>query len=48
LATATSIGPRRIIRLDKPVPAAKVRLNVTQTAAPPVISEFALFREAAL
>jgi alpha-L-fucosidase len=46
LATATSVGPRRIIRLDAPVSAAKVRLRVTQTAAPPVISEFAVFAEA--
>jgi alpha-L-fucosidase len=45
LATATSIGPRRIIRLDKPVTATKLRLNVTQTAAPPVIFEFAVFHE---
>ncbi|HVY95061.1 MAG TPA: alpha-L-fucosidase, partial [Bryobacteraceae bacterium] len=45
LATATSVGPRRIIRLDAPVSAAKVRLRVTQTAAPPVISEFAVFAE---
>ncbi|HVW07972.1 MAG TPA: alpha-L-fucosidase [Bryobacteraceae bacterium] len=46
LASATSVGPRRIIRLDSPVGAAKVRLRVTQTAAPPVISEFAVFSEA--
>ena len=46
LASATSIGPRRILRLDKPATAAKVRLRVTQTAAPAVLSEFALFREA--
>ena len=47
-ATATSVGPRRIIRVETPVSAAKVRLRVTQTAAPPVISEFAVFREASL
>jgi alpha-L-fucosidase len=46
LASTTSIGPRRIIRLDNPVSGAKIRLNVTKTAAPAVISEFALFREA--
>lgn len=46
LATATSIGPRRLIRLDHPVSASRVRLRVTQTAAPPVFSEFALYREA--
>jgi alpha-L-fucosidase len=46
VAQATSIGPRRIIRLDAPVSAAKLRLRVTETAAPPVVSEFAVFREA--
>jgi len=46
LATATSVGPRRIIRLDAQVSAAKLRIKVTQTAAPPVISEFAAFAEA--
>jgi len=46
LAAATSIGPRRLIRLDKAATATKVRLRVTQTAAPPVLAEFALFREA--
>jgi alpha-L-fucosidase len=48
LATATSIGPRRIVRLDSPVAGLKVRLRVMQTAASAVISEFALFREASL
>jgi alpha-L-fucosidase len=46
LASATSIGPRRIVRLEKLVEAGKVRLQVTQSAAPAVLSEFALFREA--
>jgi alpha-L-fucosidase len=46
LASTTSIGPRRIIRLDKPVSGRKIRLNVTKSAAPAVISEFALFHEA--
>ena len=45
LVSATSVGPRRIIRLPAPVAAAQVRMRVTQSAAPPVISEFALFRE---
>jgi alpha-L-fucosidase len=48
VTTATSIGPRRIIRLPEPVSCAKVRLTVTQSAAPPMITEFALFREAQL
>jgi len=45
LATATSIGPRRLIRLAAPVTAARVRLRVTQASASPAISEFALFAE---
>ncbi len=48
IATSTSIGPRRIIRLDKPIAAHKLRLRITQSAAPAIISEFALFREAQL
>ncbi|MBS1859669.1 MAG: alpha-L-fucosidase [Acidobacteria bacterium] len=46
LANATSIGPRRIIRLDAPVIAQRVRLRVTQASASPALSEFALFSEA--
>ena len=46
LASATSIGPRRIIRLPKAATGERVRLRVTDTAAPAVIAEFALFREA--
>jgi alpha-L-fucosidase len=45
LASATSIGPRRLIRLDMPVTAERLRLRVTKSAAPPVLSEFALFRQ---
>ena len=45
---ATSIGPRRIIRLDAPVSGSKLRLRVTESAATPVVSEFAVFREAPL
>ena len=46
LTTATSIGPRRIIRLPEPVSGRKVRLTVTESAAPAMVTEFALFREA--
>lgn len=46
LATATSVGPRRIIRLPAPVTAAKVRVIVTQSAAPGIISDFGVYREA--
>ena len=45
IATATSIGPRRLIRLAAPVAATRVRLRVTQASASPVVSEFALFAE---
>jgi len=43
VASATSIGPRRLIRLDQPVTASRWRLRVTQAAASPVLSEFALY-----
>jgi alpha-L-fucosidase len=47
VASTTSVGPRRLIRLDQPVTAARLRARVTQSSAPPEISEFAVFREAA-
>jgi len=45
-ATATSIGPRRLIRLEQPVTASRLRLRITQASASPALSEFALFHEA--
>jgi len=45
-AAATSIGPRRLIRLDQPVTAARLRLRITQASASPALTEFALFHEA--
>jgi len=45
-ATATSIGPRRLIRLEQPVTAWRLRLRITQASASPALSEFALFHEA--
>ncbi len=45
VAETTSIGPRRLIRLDQPVTATRLRLRVTEAAANPVLSEFALFAE---
>ncbi len=45
IATATSIGPRRLIRLAAPVTSQRVRLRVTQASASPVLSEFSLFAE---
>lgn len=47
VASVTSVGPRRIVKLDNPVTAARLRLRVTQSAAEPVVSEFAVFEEAA-
>jgi alpha-L-fucosidase len=45
LAAATSVGPRRLIRLATPVTASRVRLRVTQASASPAVGEFALFVE---
>jgi alpha-L-fucosidase len=47
VAAATSIGPRRLIRLERPIEATRLRLRITDAAAPPLLSEFALFREPA-
>jgi alpha-L-fucosidase len=47
LASATSIGPRRFLRLDKPVTATRLRLRVTEASASPVLSQFSLFAEPA-
>lgn len=41
--SVTSIGPRRLIRLDQPVTASRWRLRITQAAAAPVLSDFALY-----
>lgn len=46
VAAAPSVGPRRMIRLDRPVSAERLRLRVTQASASPAIEEFAVFREA--
>jgi alpha-L-fucosidase len=45
VAQGTSIGPRRYLRLDKPVTASRVRLRVTQASASPVLTQFSLFSE---
>lgn len=45
VASATSIGPRRFLRLDKPVATPRLRLRVTQASASPVLSQFSLFAE---
>jgi alpha-L-fucosidase len=45
LATATSIGPRRLIHVEKPVETNRLRLRVSQASASPALSEFAVFAE---
>jgi alpha-L-fucosidase len=45
LASATSIGPRRLIRLAQPVTASRLRLRVTSALASPVLTEFGVFAE---
>src|ERR1019366_8415305 len=45
LATATSIGPRRLIRLEKPAETNRLRLRVTQASASPALTEIAVFAE---
>jgi len=45
LASATSIGANRLIKLEKPVSASKLRLHLYAPVAP-TLSDFALFKEA--
>jgi alpha-L-fucosidase len=45
IATATSIGANRLIRLDKFVSTSKVRLRVTGAAACIALSDFGLYKE---
>ena len=45
VAKATGIGARRLIRLDAPIIAQRLRLRITGSASP-ALSEFALFSEA--
>jgi alpha-L-fucosidase len=47
LATKECIGAQRIIRLDTPITARRVRLVILDAPACPAISEFALFRSVA-
>jgi alpha-L-fucosidase len=46
IATATSVGPHRLIRLAAPIKAQRLRLRVTQASASPALSEFAIYAEA--
>jgi alpha-L-fucosidase len=47
VASSTSIGPRRLIRLDAPIIATRLRLRITQASASPALREFAVFSETA-
>ncbi|UYK75804.1 alpha-L-fucosidase [Xanthomonas sacchari] len=47
LAEAQCIGAQRILRLDRPTAARRVRLRVLEAPVCPAISEFALFRAVA-
>lgn len=46
IATATSIGNCRLLRLDTPVTATRVRLRITGSSADPKLREFGLYRAA--
>ena len=46
-ASGSSIGARRLIRLERPVAAARLRVRITQSSAPPLLEEFAIFAEPA-
>jgi alpha-L-fucosidase len=45
IATATSIGGNRSIRLDKDITASKVRLRVTNAATSVALSDFGLYKQ---
>lgn len=47
IATATSIGSNRLIRLPRNITARQVRLRITDAFASPALSDFGLFREPA-
>jgi alpha-L-fucosidase len=46
IAAATSIGPRRFLRLDHAVESTRLRLRITQSSASPVLTQLAVFAEA--
>ena len=45
IARGTTIGPSRLLRLDRPVTAERVRLRITRSAASPALTEFGLYLE---
>ena len=48
LVSPTGIGPRRLIHLAAPIITSRLRLRILKASASPVLSEFAVFSEAAL
>jgi alpha-L-fucosidase len=47
VARVTSVGPRRLVKLDRRMAAGKLRVRVTASAAPPMLTEVAAFAEPA-
>jgi alpha-L-fucosidase len=45
IAKVTSVGPRRMVKLERRLTARKLRVRVTRSAAPPILAEFAVFAE---
>jgi alpha-L-fucosidase len=45
IASGTSIGPSRLLRLDVPQTASKVRLRITKTPVAPALADFSVFAE---
>jgi alpha-L-fucosidase len=43
LGMAPSVGARRLIRLERPVTAQRLRLRITAASASPAITEFGVF-----
>lgn len=48
IASATTIGPRRVLKLPAPVTTKMIRIQLTDSLAPPVISEVGLYKLAPL
>ena len=43
VSSVTSMGPRRLVAFDKPVTSSRLRLRVTESAAPPILAEFSVW-----
>ena len=48
VASATTIGPRRVLKLPAPITTKMIRIQLTDSLAPPVISEVGLYKLAPL